>query len=208
MSRRRRIIPISQTLFRRSLGAVLGVLVLTLAVLVAPARGADDDPANKAKVAELIKNLDDRDAQIRHQAVKSLGDMGPKAKEAVPALIKTFGDPELRTYAFRALGAIGREAKETVPALIKTLAGPDANVRQGAARALGQIGPKAKDAVPELIRLLGDPDAGVRRGAATALGQIGPESKLAIPELERLAEKDPDESVRQNAHDALEKIRK
>jgi HEAT repeat protein len=48
----------------------------------------------------------------------------------------------------------------------------------------------------------------VRRNAAEALGRIGPEAKEAIPELARLVEKDPAESVRKVAREALEKIRK
>jgi HEAT repeat protein len=55
---------------------------------------------------------------------------------------------------------------------------------------------------------LGDQDAEVRRGAARVLGWIGPEAKEAVPDLERLAEMDPEEFVRKNARDALEKIRK
>jgi hypothetical protein len=100
------------------------------------------------------------------------------------------------------------EGNKAVPALIKFLGTTDASVRKGAVIALGWIGPEAKEAVPELIKTLADPDADVRTAAAGALGEIGPEAKEANLELERLAEKDPMESVRQRAQDAVEKIRK
>jgi len=46
------------------------------------------------------------------------------------------------------------------------------------------------------------------KDAADALGEIRPDAKQAIPELERLAEKDPNISVREKFRDALNKIRK
>jgi HEAT repeat protein len=104
-----------------------------------------------------------------------------------------------------ALGHIGSEAKEAVPALIKTLGDPEVGVQEFA---IASLGPEAKEAVPALIKVLGDRWQAVRWRAAYALGDIGPEAKQAIPELERVAEEDPDGLVRQNAHDALEKIRK
>jgi HEAT repeat protein len=91
--------------------SIVLLTTLALAVLAAPARGADDEAARKAKVEERIKDLGDKDAQVRRQAVKSLGDMGPEAKEAVPSLIKAFGDPDagVRFFATNALGKIGRD---------------------------------------------------------------------------------------------------
>jgi len=103
---------------RNLAGAVLGAIVLGLAVLAAPARGAEDEAARKAKVAELIKNLGDADAKVRSQAARSLEDMGPAGKDAVPALIKALDDPEMfvRKDAVNALLRIGAEAKEAVEA--------------------------------------------------------------------------------------------
>jgi HEAT repeat protein len=66
-------------------------------------------------------------------ALTALGRIGPKAKEAVPALgglVKGKEEPlAVRSQAAIALGQIGPDAKEAVPALEKaledrTLAGP------------------------------------------------------------------------------------
>jgi HEAT repeat protein len=109
--------------------------------------------------------------------------------------------------ATAALGDIGPEAKAAIPALIKALGDQDVHVRILAANTLGDIGSEANEAVPALIKAPGDPEVLVRRHTAGALSRIGPEAKEALPELERLAEKDPDQSVRQSASEALKKIR-
>ena len=45
------------------------------------------DPAIKAKVAALIEKLKDKDRGVRESAAWTLGEIGPAAKDAVPALI-------------------------------------------------------------------------------------------------------------------------
>ena len=102
---------------------------------------------------------------VRRASATALGQIGPAAAEAVPALIKVLGDAErvVRGRAAEALGKIGPAAAEAVPALIKVLG--DAECRPDAAEALGKIGPAAAEAVPALIKALGDAEcAGCRRG--------------------------------------------
>jgi HEAT repeat protein len=165
-------------MYQRLGGAVIvgvSVVVLGLTMLSAPVRGAEDDAAQKAKVAELVKSLSDQDSHVRAGAADALGQIGGAAKEAVPALIKALGDPDanVRGRAAEALGGIGREVLETVPALIKSLGDPEVVTRWNAAQALGEIGPGAKDAVPELERLAEkDPQEFVRRPARKALEKI------------------------------------
>jgi hypothetical protein len=167
-------------------------------------------PDAKEAVPALIKALDDPDFHVRMSAAVVLSRIGPEAREAATVLIRVLGDPNafVRQEVAEALGAIGPEAKEAVPALIKTLGDTDVDVREKVAEALGLIGPDAKEAVPALIKALRDPVFQVRWHAANALGGIGPEAKEAIPELQRLAEKDPEESVRRIAPKVLEKIGK
>lgn len=81
-------------------------------------------------------------------------------------------------------------------------------MRRGAANALAEIGPEAKEAVGALIKTLGDADADVRSNAANALARIGPRAKEAIQALEHLAERDPEEYVRHEAHFTLERIKR
>ena len=99
---------------------------------------ADDRDWTKADIPELVKSLNDTDADGRASAARALGEIGPGAKEAVPALIKALDDQDgnVRRTAVDSLGAIGPDAKEAVPALISALLDPDPEVR---ARSAGAV---------------------------------------------------------------------
>jgi HEAT repeat protein len=109
-------------------------------------------------------------SDTRKRAAKALGDLGAKAKEAVPQLVATLNDEDehVGEAAFDALVQIGPAA---VPALRATLRDKSIKARQDAAAVLGMIGSEAKAAIPELLALLKDKDAG--KHAAWALGRIG-----------------------------------
>ena len=89
-------------------------------------------------VSELVKDLNDQRADVRINAARALGEIGPEAKAAVPALIETLKDEEasVRSSAAFALSRIGLAA---VPALSEALKDEDRNVRGSAAVALDQI---------------------------------------------------------------------
>ncbi len=93
--------------YRMSVTAVLA--------LIAP----DEFPVEEA-VATLIAGLKDEDRYVHRRAVFALGEMGPLAKEAVPALIDELQGPA-RHEAVLALGKIGPAAKEAIPALTAAL---------------------------------------------------------------------------------------
>jgi HEAT repeat protein len=140
------------------------------------------------------------------RAAFSLGEMGPKATRAVPALIKALdSDAEaVRGTAAMALGKIGPKA---VPALIKALDSSRREVRDVAARALGDIGPAAESAIPSLVRIQkedrerdGDTRGGhTISGALVALGKIG--ERGLEPFITDLRHKDP--QVREHAAKSL-----
>ena len=130
----------------------------------------------------------------------ALNNIGPDAKEAVPALIEALKDEDktARQNAAEALGNMGPDAKDAVPTLIETLKDKYGAVRRAAADALGSIGPDAEEAVPALIEALKNKDGTVHRAAASALGSIGPD---AVPELIE-ALKNDDGTLRENAANA------
>lgn len=158
----------------------VGVVAIgLLTVFVLPTHGlpwSKLDADTKAKVAALIENLKDEDEQVRRDAATALGDIGPAAKDAVPALIvalKKDADEDVRRNVATALGEIGPMAKGAVPALIIALKKDvDEEVRRNTAIALGEIGPAAKDAVPALTQALKDEDEDLRDAAQTALKKI------------------------------------
>jgi len=99
----------------------------------------------EAAVPVLIEGLENPDnSGLRMKCVLALGNIGPKAAKAVPALIKMLVDKvrKTRQHTGRTLGKIGPAAREAVPALKKVLENKDENkaVRHNAEWALKQIG--------------------------------------------------------------------
>jgi hypothetical protein len=154
------------------------LIFLVVACLLSEATGQDSD-----KVASLVASVKKGDAK----AARQLGEMGPKAKEAIPVLIEALKKEQkpgnsLPDNAAQALGKIGEGA---VPALIEVLKDRRAtNAWPHAATALKVIGPKAKDALAALLEIAKtskDPLAPLL--AVDALGAIGPAAKEAVPTL-------------------------
>jgi len=135
-------------------------------------------------VPALIEALQDRKSEVRISAAKSLGLIGPGAKDAVPALAQTLTDQDVhvRLTAAKSLGEIGAGAEPAVPALIGGLRDTDTEVRAWCAYTLECIGPGAKEAIPALGRALNDKSPDVRAAAAEALKKIRGEGE---PEVDR-----------------------
>jgi HEAT repeat protein len=135
---------------------------------------------------ELTRQLESPDAQQRIAAAVAIGDLGPGARAAVPALIEALRDqnPTVRFQAAISLGCIGPEAKAAVPALIGTLKDGVFFVRGWTAFALGEIGTEAEQAVPVLVEGLKNAHERefVRRQIASALARIGPNAVSALVE--------------------------
>src|SRR5262245_42665988 len=71
----------------------------------------------------LRKQLRSPDRNVRFVAIRKIGQLGGKAKEAVPDLISVFesDEPVLRAAAALAIANIGPEARQAVPSLIRAL---------------------------------------------------------------------------------------
>src|SRR5260370_40669517 len=97
-----------------------------------------------ADVEDLVKQLKDKDPDIRRKAAKELADVGADAKPAVPALVASLKDNDLfvRRFSAQALGAIGPDAQGALPALQKIV--KDGNekkeVQEAAVLAIGKMG--------------------------------------------------------------------
>ena len=145
--------------------------------------------------------------KIHAQAAQALGVLGPDARQAVPALVRSSRDlaEDVSRASAEALGRIGPLARAAVPALTAMLASPASSLRVAAAQALGRIGPGARDAQPALVGNLKSAVPLVRATAATALGKLGDPAPLAVSPLIELTH-DADDYVRTSALLALGKL--
>lgn len=142
----------------------------------------------RSDVERLIQKLIEHDNEfVRAFAARALGDMGPAAKDAIPALIKAIAedDSQFRTSlvaAAKALPKIGPEALTALPALIKAFEDPthDRVVRTDLAGVFGQLGAGARPAIPALQKAISKDHVAVRIAAVEALAKMGPD---AIPAL-------------------------
>ncbi|HVM49459.1 MAG TPA: HEAT repeat domain-containing protein [Candidatus Acidoferrum sp.] len=114
----------------------------------------------------------------RTAAAERLGEIGPPAGAAIPALLQVLegADRPSRPSAALALGRIQREPQTVIPRLAALLGDSQDGVPEMAATALGLWGSRAKAAVPKLLPLLKAPDRELQAAAATALKQICPEA--------------------------------
>jgi HEAT repeat protein len=141
-------------------------------------RRIDNSSAGVAALIDVCKDASDSNRSNRCTAAMVLGDFGPAAKEAVPALLELLKDSDryLPCYAAFSLWQIAKHDR-AIPVLIEKgrgSEGPDSEF-------LGQIGPEAKAAVPALTKAAADKDAFRAFRAIEALGKIGAEAKSAIP---------------------------
>jgi HEAT repeat protein len=129
----------------------------------ATARGDD-----KITVSDWKEKLKDKHKDVRLRAVKTLGDTGTPAKDAVANLVECLRDKdaEVRALAGKALAQIGPSA--VVP-LRDALKDEQALIRVQAAEALGTMAGDVKEAIPALAEAAKDKDAGVRVVALRAL---------------------------------------
>ncbi len=185
-----------KTLLRQSVPlALLGLLSATsLAIAIFP------------DAKDLVRKLKSSDPDTRRGAAKELGELGPDASEAVPALANALKDNDkfVRRFAAQSLAKMGDAAKPAREPLAAILKNPAEvrEVQEAAAQALANAG---KPAVPALADAVKNNDLppSVRTRAADSLGQIGKDAVDAVPAL-TLALKA--QSVRLNAATALGKI--
>jgi HEAT repeat protein len=157
--------------------------VLFLFVVVAPSWGQEVPKQAGNAAAQWAKKLQSKDSIERQKAAVALAQLGPGAKDSVPALMKALEDPEedVRRRIPYALGKIGPAAKPAVPALIARLKDKSGEVRYWTALALGQIAPEADGVFDALKGMVKDPKVGP--AAATTLGLIKSKTKEVLPVL-------------------------
>jgi HEAT repeat protein len=151
-----------------------------------------------ASVPTLLQSLEDRDADVRNVAARSLGRM--KLQAAEEALVSLLGKHD-QAISARIAAICIEMGPRTAPLLIRSLRDGSPKARFWSARILGEI----RD--PRAVRSLGDAlldaDAEVRSSSAWALGEIG--ERATAPLLEPLL-RDPVWYVRAHAAESLGKL--
>lgn len=182
-----------------------------------PSEIADDfRQLGASALPELIEHLKDDDDTVRRIAAWALGEMGPAARDAVPALIAVLEDKDsggARGCAAEALCKIGPTAKSAVPALREALKDKDSVLRVHAASALIAIGPVTESDLSVLREtvhneLEDDFGGGSTDDVARAIGNAGLGAKALIPELVKVLNDEGGDvfSSRSTAIEALGKM--
>jgi HEAT repeat protein len=155
-----------------------------------------------------MKELNNPDAEVRRQAIFSIGAIGPDAGDAVPALaaiLRDDDDPAIRSEAALALSKMAPASRGAVEALAGALKDELPLVRMNAAIALLRLGEEARPAVPAMIEALADPTnrtntgrfhATIQEMVAIALGRASAGTTEAVPALTEALKKAHTREVR------------
>ena len=117
----------------------------------------------------LISALNETNGLVRHAAAYGLGEMGPRAEEAVPSLIGRLGDTdqEVRSSSASSLLLIGYPS---IAAMSNIVDHGDASSREAAVVEFLRFYRSLRSMVPPLIKMAHAEEPEVRRGAIAALG--------------------------------------
>jgi hypothetical protein len=119
-------------------------------------------------MAALCAALNQSDIEVRSRAEGAIGDLGPKAKAAVPAIIKSVSE-DTDINGVWALGSIGPDAKAALPVLESKMRQETGRERVYAAGAVWAIGGENAEAKAVVEKALEDPDKHIQIDAHNVL---------------------------------------
>ena len=122
-------------------------------------------------IAALCTVLNDPDTNLRSIAARTLGELGPQAKAAIPMLIKAISTGT-NVSGVWALGRIGPEAKAALPVLEPKMTQRTGLERLYAAGAVWKITGDNAEAKKVIETALADPDRHVRMMATNAVRSL------------------------------------
>ena len=162
----------------------------------------------KVAVSPTADLLAHTNAVVRMLAARTLPELGPDAKDAVPALDKALNDP-FANVALEVACTLTRlgEKGENVAALVKAaLASPERRVAAAAVEAVGRMGPAGRSLVPLAVAQLNSPLPESRYAAVWLVGRMPPTEAVAyLPALAKLLP-DPEAEVRGKVAAVLEAL--
>ena len=139
------------------------------------------------------------------QAATALGEIGPAARAAIPALTVASTDSDAMVAA-RARAALIKIRQESITPLLALLGDTSSTNWFEAALTVRHLGANADAAVPLLVTALQSTNVDVRQYALSALGGIASRSDIAVPALIGCLQ-DKSAYVRRDAIDALCKFK-
>jgi HEAT repeat protein len=115
--------------------------VIILALMLGGCARTPPTTVHGKPVSHWVESLQDRDAQVRRQAVKVLGNAGPVDPAVLPALTRAVSDRDaaVRCAALQALLKIGPDARAAVSAVEVCRNDHDPRVRALAVKTLQRI---------------------------------------------------------------------
>lgn len=139
-----------------------------------------DDPDLDEEIAELCAMLSHSNRKLRLSAAAALGQLGPAASAAVPALVaalpggtKKYAGFDQAMAVAEALVSIGVATDEVIAALVLLLTNSESFAVRSAADALGSLGVATDEVVTALELLLTNSDPYVVKDAREALHALG-----------------------------------
>jgi len=147
----------------------------------------------EAAVPYLVKSLKLREK--RYSAARILGEFGPTARPAIPALVDamravtTAQTEDERSASAQAAAALAKIRPHGLSALVSEMGHNDTAVRKLAVWATPR-GADGKPAVNVLAQRLSDSDSEIRSLAANALADIGPGATDALPFIKMALDKE------------------
>lgn len=156
---------------------------------------------------EFINALDDPSLEVRHAALKALGQFGLASEDILETLIQALKEPalRLRLAAVRALSSLGRGAPMVVGPLVELLSDPEEDLQDAVSFALVQIGREMQACVPILEAVYQTGEVAERRLVTDILSQLVAHTSLVNRALRR-ALADPDIEVQTKAVKALSNL--
>lgn len=139
---------------------------------------------NPKAIRPLIDCLKHEDHNLRIEAAKALGGMGPLAKEAEAPLLKLAESRESGGHVIEALSRIAPDNQKVVPLVVTLL--PDSAGRQFAFAILGDLGLRARSAIKDVRPFRTDKDEDTQAAALGCLLRIGDDPKEIQPHVQRL----------------------
>jgi len=136
------------------------------------------------------------------QAATALGEIGPAAQTAIPALLAATTNHYYDVRS-RAKAALMKIRQDSVASLLQSLEDPRSRSWAEAAETAKYLGTNAQAAVPLLIKALQDTNVSVRELAIEGLGGIANDPKITVPALIESVKTEPDAGLRRGAIDSL-----